>query len=176
MVSPSSNDALSPYDERCISIALATCALKGHRPAGVPESKKVYANANRILQHITTLLTTGTLDDPYAARVIAVTAKVQSEAIDSLIITKNSPGNKTQSKELTLRPELDTIEPAANGKQVLDMWKTFECVPHMLLCLYAAQGVDIVQPHWRQSYHLLPESLCYSRLVPRFTKILRTLR
>lgn len=89
------NIALSSYDECCISIALATSALKGHRPTGAPnKSTNVYDNANRILQHITTLLTTGTLDDPYAARLVAVTAKIQLEIIDTLIVTKNPTWRK----------------------------------------------------------------------------------
>ncbi|EIM79278.1 uncharacterized protein STEHIDRAFT_116627 [Stereum hirsutum FP-91666 SS1] len=96
-------------NELPIFIALATVALRFHRPIAPEKPNLPKDKLLRTLQHITTLLTIGTpkvsgsFKDTFAARGIALTANINSEVIESLVLV-------SQNTTSALSPEATEIK------------------------------------------------------------------
>lgn len=124
-----SNDA-EEYKSLSIFIALATTVLSAQRPSPPVVAKAKIDSELRTLQHVTTLLTTGTprntggaKNDPYASRVVAVTANAKRRSIDSLVlVTENTRRNLSPGKT-----KLESLKPDVSG-DVLRKWHIMKCV------------------------------------------------
>lgn len=120
-------------------IALATTILQRYHPDDPVVNKTNTGEVFRVLQQITTLLTAGTpTKDPYASRVVAVTANVQRDAIYSLVFVSQN----TNSSASPQKTELKSLEPeeSMGGDEILKAWATRECVfiiPPFVLSLLA---------------------------------------
>lgn len=129
-------DSLEDKAEReklTISITLATVALQHHRVSGPSTLERHNDDILRILQHVATLITTGTArnspdrkNDPNASRVVAVTANVQDDAIRALLVTTNT--KRGSSPGPTQETEIRSLGTKKAGGEVLDRWYERECV------------------------------------------------
>lgn len=115
-----------------VFITLATTALQHHRVDEPSKLERHDDNILRILQRVTTLLTTGTpgnlprpTNDHNVSRVVAVTANVRNDSIRTLLVTANT-------KQVSPGSEMETrIEPLGRkraGEDVLRNWRERECV------------------------------------------------
>lgn len=125
---PPSKDVGSPEElrnELSNFITLATIALRFHHPTAPEEPNVPKDELLRTLQYITTLLTVGTppkvsgpFKDTFASRVIALTANINCEAIESLVLV-------TQDTRSALSPEmteLKSLQTTVSGEEVLNEW------------------------------------------------------
>ncbi|CAL1710060.1 unnamed protein product [Somion occarium] len=108
------------YKNLCLSIAIATTALKGHRVRQATFGKKRLDPVLKSVQHIATLLTTGTPRDtkaPYrdtaASRVVAVTANADPNSKTCRVIV-------TQNTHTRLSPEKLDVQALEPGPDQVD--------------------------------------------------------
>ncbi|KAI0309323.1 hypothetical protein OF83DRAFT_1179761 [Amylostereum chailletii] len=134
---------LRTYDEVCQSICMLTCILNDvqsgspqYRRAGHGGSDEAGATGPgtsklKVMQHITTLLTTGTPGAPktpdtakkdsdhYTTKVIAVTGRVRSQDNSMEILVTRSPHLQRSPREVM---EVRRLESETDGQNILQAW------------------------------------------------------